>query len=241
MKEKSRTERWQAVAFVMLVASTAPGCSAPALEGYQVQAIPDGFIFDANVSKGRKIFPDRTVLSEGSWWGDVRSEEPQSDIFVTRYAGNATFLESEGTRNVQADRYGNPATIDYGQVARVAIDGRAAFVWMETRYDLNGNVRSLDYKAVIPYDTVTYAVEFSTSAPHRLHPDSLTSVVHSWGVAETVIYWNAIFGLCAVLAGILLHLMGRTREPRHDTAYRLWHREPDPESPTDNPRTPSDG
>ena len=241
MKEKSRRRGWQAVAIVMLVCASAPACSAPALEGYQVQAVPERFMFDANASKGRRVFPERVILSEGAWWGDVRSDEPQSDIFITRYVGNATLLESEAARNVQADRYGNPASIDYDQVARVTIDGRAAFVWMETRYDEHGAVRSLDYKAVVPYDTVTYAVEFSTSATHRLHPDSLTSVVHSWGIAETEIYWNAIFGVCAVLAGILLYLMGRTREPRHDTAYRLWHGESDPDSPADDPRPPSAG
>ena len=239
-KERSQSRPWQAAAVLMLVMMNAPGCTSPTLDGYQVQAVPARFLFDANAGKGRRIFPARDILSEGAWWGDIRSEEPQSDIFITRYVGNVTLAEAQAAREVQATRYGNPTSIDYGQVAQVSIDGREAFAWMETRFDEHGAVRSLDYKAVIPYDTVTYAVEFSTSAPQRLHPDSLTSVVHSWGVAETVIYWKAIFGVCAVLVGILLYLVSRTRAPRHETAYRMWDGKPGPGSQTDDPRTSSD-
>ena len=118
-----------------------------------------------------------------------------------------TIDECETARDVQARRYGNPASIDYGRVETVTIDGRTAFAWMETRYDENRAVRSLDYTAVIPYDTVSYAVEFTTSAAHRLHPDSLTRVVHSWRRGETDVHWNVILIVAGVLAGLAGVLM----------------------------------
>ncbi|MDH3423082.1 MAG: hypothetical protein OEN00_08815, partial [Gemmatimonadota bacterium] len=72
-------------------------------------------------------------------------------------------------------------------------------------------VRSMDYMAVIPYDSVTYAVEFNTSVAARLHPDSLTRVVHSWGLGETVVLWGVILRIGAVLVGLGLLLAYRAR------------------------------
>ena len=200
-----------ATAAVILTMVIAAACSAPRIAGYQVQDVPGGFLFTANANDGGSLFPNRNVLSRGVWLGDVETFEPQSEIYVTRYSGNVTVDECETARDVQASRYGNPTSIDYGRVEPVTIDGRAAFAWMETRYDENGAVRSLDYTAVIPYDTVSYAVEFNTSAAHRLHPDSLTRVVHSWGRGETEVHWNVVLVVAVVLAGLagLLVYWGR--------------------------------
>lgn len=56
--------------------------------------------------------------------------------------------------------------------------------------------------AVIPYDSVSYALEFSTSAPARLVPDSLTRVVQSWRAGRTVVLWGVIKVIAAVLIGL---------------------------------------
>jgi hypothetical protein len=192
----------QALAALLLTLIGGAACVALAVPGYQVQDVPLGFLFTANAPNGVKVLPDRNILSRGVWLGDIETFEPQSEIHVTRYSGNVTIEEANAARDVQASRYGNPSSIDYGRVATVTIDGRAAFTWMETRYDRNGGVRSLYYTAVIPYDTVTYAVEFDTSAPHRLHPDSLTRVVHSWGRGETEVLWGVILTTAIVLAGL---------------------------------------
>ncbi len=156
-------------------------CGEASIPGYQVQGVPEGFVYSANVDKEPAVFPDRVILGQGAWLGDIRTFEPQSEIVVTRYGGSVSFDEARAARDVQAGRYGNPASIDYGDVVPVTIDGRSAFAWLETRYDEYGAVRSMDYKTIIPYDTLTYALEFSTSEPVRLHPDSLVRVLHSWG------------------------------------------------------------
>jgi len=177
-------------------------CLRPSVPGYQVRGVPEGFLFNANANTGVNILPDRDILSRGVWMGDLETFEPQSQIYVTRYAGTATIEEARTARDVQAGRYGNPASIEYAEVETVTIDERPAFTWMEIRYDEHEAIRSLEYKAVIPYDTVSYSVEFNTSAPHRLHPDSLTRVVHSWGRGETEVLWGTIFVAGAVLVGL---------------------------------------
>ncbi len=211
MSKRYRGRLRQAPAALVLTMMGAAACSAPAVPGYQVQDVPEGFLFTANANTGVHVFPDRDILSRGVWLGDIETFEPQSEIYVTRYSGNVTIGESETARDVQARRYGNPSSIDYGRVATVMIDGRSAFAWMETRYDENSAVRSLEDTAVIPYDTVTYSVEFNTSVAHRLHPDSLTRVVHSWGRGETEVFWGAILIAGAVLAGLAALLVFWTR------------------------------
>jgi len=208
--EKAPSHRWQATALTLMAIGLA-GCSQPAVRGYQLQVVPEGFLYSANVTQGVNVFPDREILSQGMWLGDIQAFEPQSEIYVTRYVGNATLEQSQASRNVQATRYGNPASIDYGPVVPVTIDGQAAFAWMETRFDENDAVRSMKYTAAIPYDTVTYTVEFSTSVARRLHPDSLTRVVHSWGFGETVVLWGVIAKVGAVLAALVGLLVYKAR------------------------------
>jgi hypothetical protein len=186
-------------------------CVAPAVPGYQLRDVPPGFLFTANANTGVSAFPDRDVLGRGVWLGDIETFEPQSEIYITRYSGNITSDEAEAARDVQAGRYGNPSSIDYGRVATVMIDERAAFAWMETRYDEHDAVRSLAYTAVIPYDTVTYVVEFNTARAHRLHPDSVTRIVHSWGRGETEVRWGTILFAVAVLGGLAMLLVFWTR------------------------------
>jgi hypothetical protein len=205
--------------------------------------MPEGFRHAPGLGSSR-VFPNRVVLDQGAWYGDLRAMVPETDVFVTTYEGYATMGEAQAARDAQAGEYGNPASVDYGQVTPVTIDGRQAFAWMVTRYDEFGAVRSMDYKAVIPYDTVTHVVELMTSAEARLSPDSLTAIVHSWGVVESAMPWHVVWGLAAVLAGALIFVLARTSRPRHDTAYRLWHPGSDTKYPTGDPRTPrppSDG
>lgn len=242
MYETARIPRGQ-VAFLLTVLAPVlvgtSGCSAPAVEGTQIQGAPEGFFFDANAQRSRLVLPERDVLGQGAWWGDIRSEEPQSDLFVTRHGGVATVEEVLAAQNRQATRYGSPTSIDYGDVTSVVIGGRPAWAWMETRYDEHGEVRSLEYTAVIPFDSVSYALQFSTSAPHRLHADSLVRVVHSFGTGEITIHWNAILGSLLVGGGLLLFLVGRTRRPRHDTAYRLASVAKPEEDGVQSPQIPS--
>jgi len=196
---------------VVLVMGGVGACAKPSIPGLQLRAVPAGFLYTANTDAGRNAFPEREMLSRGVWYGDIESFQPQSEIFVTRYAGGIMLDEARAAREAQAGTYGHPASIDYGAVAAVTIDGRPGYAWLETRYDEHRAVRSLSYSAVIPYDSVSYALEFSTSAPARLVPDSLTRVVQSWGAGKTVVLWGVIKVVAAVLIGLAALLAYRAR------------------------------
>jgi len=204
---------WQVAAALMLALATVggTGCVSSSVPGYQLRAVPRGFLFTANVNSGVNPLPDREMLSHGAWLGDIESFEPQSTIDVFRYAGAVSIEEARAVRDAQAGKYGHPASIDYGPVGTVTIDGRPAFAWMETRYDERGAVRSLEYQAVIPTDTVSYLVAFSTGAAPRLHPDSLTRVVHSWGPGKTEVLWGPITIAAALLLGLAALLVYKGR------------------------------
>lgn len=187
-------------------------CAKSSIPGLQLRGVPAGFLYTANTDAGRNAFPNRELLGRGAWYGDTESFQPQSEIFVTRYAGVITRADAQAARDAQASLYGHPASIDYGAVAPVTIDSRPGYAWLETRFDEHGAVRSLSYSAVIPYDTVSYALEFSTSAAVRLVPDSLTRVVRSWGAGKTEVRWGLIkiAGLALLgLAGFLVYLARR--------------------------------
>jgi hypothetical protein len=202
---------WQVAAVLALLTSGVIGCVSSSVPGYQLRAVPRGFLFTANVTPGTTPLPDREMLSHGVWLGDIVTFEPQSTIDVTRYAGAVSIEESRAVRDAQASKYGRPASIDYGEVETVTIDGRPAFAWMETRYDEHGAVRSMEYQAVIPTDTVSYLVAFSTSAAPRLHPDSLTRVVQSWGPGRTEVLWGPITVAVALLIGLAALLVYKAR------------------------------
>lgn len=190
------------------------GCAKPSIPGLQLREVPQGFVYTANADFGVNEFAERVPLSRGAWLGDAESFQPQSEIFVTRYAGVITVEEATAVRDAQASRYGHPASVDYGLVEPVMVGGRPALAWLETRYDEHHAVRSLKYSAVIPYDSVSYAVEFNTSAAGRLQPDSLIRVVLSFGSGTTTVLWGPIKVMAAVLVGMALLLVYWMRRGR---------------------------
>lgn len=203
--------RGQVLTALVLALAGTTGCAKPSVPGYQLRAVPAGFLYTANADFGVNPFPDRTPLSHGAWLGDAESVQPQSEIFITRYRGVVTPAEAGAAREAQASRYGHPASIDYGAVTPVTIDGRPAVAWLETRYDEHHAVRSLKYSAVIPYDSVSYAVEFDTAAPDRLQPDSLIQVVHSFGRGQTTDLWGPIKLALLLVVGLGVLLAFRAR------------------------------
>ncbi len=66
----------------------------------------------------------------------------------------------------------------FGPLERMSIDGREAWGWMVTQRDSRG-LHSREFKVAIPYDTMTYTVEFFSNKPSLMsNPDTLR-----WGVA----------------------------------------------------------
>jgi hypothetical protein len=88
------------------------------------------------------------------------------------------------------------------------IDGRTALAWMEAWED-NG-LHEVTFRSVIPYDTITYVVEFMTSDPiFKSHPDSIRAVVASFAIGRTE--WNMPLVAVGVVASLMLFRMAAPR------------------------------
>jgi hypothetical protein len=93
--------------------------------------------------------------------------------------------------------------MQYGEIEIGGIDGRAAFAWTETWED-NG-LRALTFRTVIPYDTITYIVEFHTTDPRfKNRPDSIRGIVSTFAIGRTE--WNT--PLLALGLGVSLLVLG---------------------------------
>ncbi len=199
--------RVPSAASLVLVCALA-ACEMPRFEGPQIQGPPPGFTLQPDTRLDRVLLGDRPVIGHDTWvraqWGEF------SGIYINAHAGPTGIEEVEAAREAALDR--PPARSDqvrdFGQVERLRIDGREAFGWPEiVRSDARG-VKYVAYRAVVPYDTVSYAVEFVSGDPaFKMRPDSLRSVVASFAVGRTE--YN--LPLILVVAGILVFLLARWR------------------------------
>ncbi len=81
-------------------------------------------------------------------------------------------------------------------------------------------MRGLDWIAfhvVVPYDTITYAVELNSDNPYfKRVPDTLVTIAHSFAIGEVT--WNiplmVFVGLCVVLLISFLRKRAERRQER---------------------------
>ncbi len=151
-------------------------CSGPQREGPQIPKVPEGFMFDANASKARNILADEWQLRQEAWV--TMGDEEHSSIYFTTYRGAVSREEVAAAHDAQASRYGY---LEYGPLEDLTIDGRAAWGWLETQV-YRGKLASLEYKAVVAYDSLSYAVEFHSSEPRFLDPAALKALVETFRV-----------------------------------------------------------
>ncbi len=186
--------RWLVGAVALL--AVGPACSRPTFEGPQIQDPPDLFIYDANASQGRNIFPQRQQLRQGAWFSGLSNDDEHSSIFITTHAGPSSRNEIEAGRDAQANRYGG-LSMQYSPIGSIWIDGRTAWGWTETQV-YRGKIASLEYKAVVSYDTVSYAIEFHSSQPEWMNEQKLKAVVATFAVGRTELNVPAIIVLVVV-------------------------------------------
>ena len=192
---------WAAVSL-----GTVTACANPTFDGPQIQDPPERFFFDANSTQARNVFPGRDEISQGAWWSNISDDDENSTIFITAYRGDATADDVVAARKAQADLYSS--YLAYGDVEFLRIDGRNAWGWLETQ-GRDGNVSSLEFKAVIPYDTITYVVEFHSSEPRFMDADTLRAVVGAFAIGRRV--WNVPLILLIVVVGGVLAAMVASR------------------------------
>lgn len=188
--------------FLLLFAGSllATGCEVPQFRGPQVQAPPSGFIKKADVlQSGSRMFPDRPTIHFDAWieteWGEF------TGIYINGHEGSTTLEEVVAAREWSMD---NPTDhpMDYGNIETVHIDGRTGWAWMEMWRE-NG-LHEVRYHVAIPYDTVTYAIDFFTGDPRfKARPDSIRAIVATFAVGR--VEWNwTLLTISTVLGALLL-------------------------------------
>lgn len=188
------------------------GCSPPTFEGPQIQEPPEGFRYDANAEQSRNVFPDREELWQGAWFRIETVNDDHASIFLTAYRGGAGREQVEAAREAQASRYARPGRMRYGELEELRIDGRTAWGWTESQYRSDGSVAALQYKAVVPYDTVTYAVEFFSTLEPWMDVDTLRATVMTFAVGRTEVSWRGV-AVTAFLLALAAGWIGKKARP----------------------------
>jgi len=184
-------------------------CEVPRFQGPQIQAPPTGFLRRPDVLQSvPRMFPERPNIHFDAWieaqWGEF------SGMYINAHEGTTTLDEVVAARAWSME---NPPDhpMDYGNVEPVEIDGRAGWAWMEMWRD-NG-LHEVRYHAAIPYDTVTYTVDFTTGDPKfKARPDSIRAIVASFAVGRT--QWNWTLVTLATILGALVLKSGWSRLQR---------------------------
>jgi hypothetical protein len=188
-------------------------CSRPRFEGPQVQSPPPRFQFDPNSSQARNVFGERLKVRQVAWWRFGKNDTG-STIFITTYHGPSTRDAAQSALDTAEEKWGRP-THEYGGLELLRIDDQTAWGWLETSTRSNGALRGVDYTAVIPYDSVTYVVEFSTDEEELLLPDSLRAIVRTFAVGRTEIDAGGM-ALAGVAALVLLLVIGGRLKAKAD-------------------------
>lgn len=181
------------------------GCSVPRFEGPEVQSPPAGFFQQPGTSQAYRMFPDREVTFHTAWVHTDMSGV--STIFIDGYQGSSTQDDVLAAVEVIRARAGDPDT-RFGGIEALTIDGREAWGWEERVESVERGLVDVAYRAVIPYDTMTYTVEFVSGEPSLklAAPDTLRAIVGSFAVGRTT--WN--LPLIAVGIGLLLFAVNFT-------------------------------
>ena len=197
-----------------LLVAAAAACQVPNFRGPQVQNPPTGYAPRADAHQERRMFPDLDVTHRDAWVETSIAES--GTIHINAHAGVLS-VEDVQTARDHAMAMATEGVV-FGGLERLTVDEREAWGWSERRGPPDGLAEWVAFRVAVPYDTVTYAVEFVSSAPElTARPDSVRSVVASFAVGK--IEWNV--PLLLVLAGALLFAVRSLRARAQQRAERL--------------------
>ena len=202
-----------------LLATLVPvsACTIPRFEGPQIQNPPAGFLMQNESYLQRRMFPDLEVDFHTAW---VHTDlSGVSVIYVNRHPHRLTLDDILSARAGVEAATADPDT-RFGPVDALTIDGREAWGWEERVQSERRGLVDVAYRAVIPYDSATYAIEFVSGEPSfkAASPDTLRTIVSSFAIGRTT--WN--FPLIAMISGALLLLVSvqRSRSQERRTRHR---------------------
>jgi len=202
---------------VLLLALAPLGCKLPRFQGPQIQDPPPAFSMKDGVAQERRMFPDRDVVFHTAWieasWGHF------SGIYINGHPGVIGPEEVEAARSAAIEA-AHDQLATFGEIEAIAVDGRTAWGWGEDWRIPNGGLRYAVFRTAIPYDTITYTVEFVAGDPGlKSHPDSLRTIAASFAIGKTE--WN--IPLIAICVGALFLLIVQVRARARARVERARH------------------
>ncbi|MDX1492570.1 MAG: hypothetical protein R3253_00745 [Longimicrobiales bacterium] len=201
------TRRPIVFALVCLLLPTS-ACQVPRFPGPEIQEPPSNFQRQPDSHPQRRVFPEHEVTFHTAWvhtdLGGV------SIIYVDEHPtvlGMDEILEAH--QEAQAAEM-DPDAI-YGDPEALTIDGRDAWGWYRRVESSRRGLAEVTYTAVIPYDSVSYALVFTSGEPSlkRAAPDTLRTVLSSFGIGRTT--YNLPLIAIVLGAGLLLFSVLRAR------------------------------
>ena len=153
----------------------------------------------------RRMFPQLNVIHHDAWveasWGNF------SGIYINGHKQVFSRADAE-TARLSAIQFYRGKLIEFGEIEDLTIDGRPGWGWTEWWRLDNGGLDYVAYRAVVPYDTMSYALEFISGDPSlKIRPDSLRTVLSSFGIGVTQVNTP----LLAILGGALLLALNMLR------------------------------
>lgn len=204
-----------ATALAVAVLSTT-ACQLPRFEGPEIQSPPANFQRQSDNYPPRRVFPEQPVSLHSGWvHTDIAGV---SVIYIDGHPGVLGMEEILAAREEAIAAETDPDAV-YRNVEAITVDGRDAWGWYRTVESPRRGLEQVTYTAVVPYDTVTYALQFTSSEPSlkRAAPDTLRAVLSSFGIGRTT--YNV--PLIAVVFGGLLLFVSVVRAKRKERADRF--------------------
>jgi hypothetical protein len=194
----------------------APGaCDVPTFEGPQLQIRPEGFLLAEGSRPPRQLVSGSAPVFRTAW---VESGADASSIFIDGYPVVLGYEDALAARD-SSRRYAHDAETSFGDVEPIRVDGRDGWGWQERVETPTRGLVWVAYRALIPYDTITYAIEVSSGNPRFKGgaPETLRAVIATFRIGRTT--YNV--PLIALLAGGLLFVIAFLRSKSQARARRL--------------------
>jgi len=210
----SQSASKSAIGLLVLLVGAA-SCEVPSFRGPQLQDPPQGFLLQPNPAAPHGMFAHLPAVYHDQW---VQSLSPFSTIKIYGFAGTLTLEDVLASQEAFRTRPQDP-DVTFGQVEPLSIDGREAWGWEERIETPERGMPWVAYRVMIPYETISYTVEFSTEDARFKAgaPESTKAIIATFGVGETV--WN--WPLLLLGAGLLLFAAHMMRQRAEAKAARL--------------------
>jgi hypothetical protein len=190
-------------------------CDVPTFEGPQLQTPPQGFLMVEGSYPIRQLVSGYTPVFRAAW---VESSVDASSIFIDGYPQVLGYQDALAARDSSRLYALDPRT-SFGEVEPIRVDGRDGWGWHERLEIPSRGLIWVAYRALVPYDSVTYAIEFSSGNPtfKRNAPDTLKAVIATFGIGRT----TDNVPLIALIAGGMLFALALWRSKAQARAERL--------------------